>query len=450
MKSNNLTYNAYLDDAANAIAADDRDQTRGCIESVIAETSNCAKAWLIKAWTCESLMETEAAIRQCLEIDPSSDIAAAGLRWVHGIQELAELQFEAKRQAAEEARRLAEEARLKAEEESRLRAAEEARLRAAEEARLRAAEEARLRAEEEARLRADEEARLRAEEEARLRAEEEASLRAEEEARLRAEEEASLRAEEAIRQTEQERQNAEAEQKAERQAEQARLELEEQARHQIEEARHWAEEESQFNAELEKQSELVQKVKADVDTQSKRSAPQHHLSPTENVGDGDEIETELKNSVDSLASEVRMEIQSNPVNGSTPTKPGKARIPLVLAVDDSPTVRKLVSLTLASDGFEVITASDGVEALNILAERLPDIILSDITMPKLNGYKLCKFVKKHERTKSIPVVMLSGNEGVFDKMRGKMSGCDDYICKPFESAELIKKVREHLNATSVR
>ncbi len=442
MKSNNLTYNAYLDDAANAIAADDRDQTRGCIESVCAETSNCAKAWLIKAWTCESLMETEAAIRQSLEIDPNSEIAEAGLRWVHGIQELAELQFEAKRQAAEEARRLAEEARLKAE--------EEARLRAEEEARLRAEEEARLRAEEEARLRAEEEARLRAEEEARLRAEEEAQLRAEEEARLRAEDEASLRAEAAIRQTEQERQNAEAQQEAERQSEQARLELEEQARRKIEEARRWAEEEAQFNAELEKQSELVQKVKADVDTPSMRSAPQHHLSPTENVADGDEIETELKDSVDSLASEVRMEIQSNPVKGSTPTKPGTAKMPLVLAVDDSPTVRKLVSLTLASDGFEVVTASDGVEALNILAERLPDIILSDITMPKLNGYKLCKFVKKHERTKSIPVVMLSGNEGVFDKMRGKMSGCDDYICKPFESAELIKKVRENLKATTVR
>ena len=94
----------------------------------------------------------------------------------------------------------------------------------------------------------------------------------------------------------------------------------------------------------------------------------------------------------------------------------------------------------------MVTACDGIEALSILAERLPDLILSDINMPKLGGYKLCKFVKKHERTKSIPVVMLSGKDGVFDKMRGKLNGCDDFLGKPFESAELLLKVRQNLAA----
>ena len=117
--------------------------------------------------------------------------------------------------------------------------------------------------------------------------------------------------------------------------------------------------------------------------------------------------------------------------------------PLVLAVDDSPTVRKLVAMTLERVGYEVVTAADGVAALNLLAERSPVLILSDINMPRITGYKLCKLVKKHSRTQRIPVVMLSGKNGVFDKVRGQMVGCSDYITKPFESHDLIEKVRQY-------
>ena len=120
--------------------------------------------------------------------------------------------------------------------------------------------------------------------------------------------------------------------------------------------------------------------------------------------------------------------------------------PVILAVDDSPTIRKLISLALTQHGFEVVTAEDGIQALSIIAERLPDLILSDINMPKLGGYQLCKFVKKHDRTKDIPVIMLSGKDGVFDKMRGKLSGCNAFIGKPFESKELVEIVRANLNA----
>ncbi len=117
--------------------------------------------------------------------------------------------------------------------------------------------------------------------------------------------------------------------------------------------------------------------------------------------------------------------------------------PLILAVDDSPTIRKLVSMTLEREGFQVITASDGLEAVQLLSEHMPDMILSDVNMPKLDGYKLCRFVKKSDRTKHIPFVMLSGKDGVFDKLRGKMFGCGDYITKPFEAADLVEKVRMH-------
>ena len=129
------------------------------------------------------------------------------------------------------------------------------------------------------------------------------------------------------------------------------------------------------------------------------------------------------------------------------TEPDQER-PMVLAVDDSPTVRKLVAMTLERVGYEVVTAADGVAALNLLAERMPVLILSDINMPRITGYKLCKLVKKHHRTSHIPVVMLSGKNGVFDKVRGQMVGCADYITKPFESHDLIDKVRRYALVSS--
>ncbi len=116
----------------------------------------------------------------------------------------------------------------------------------------------------------------------------------------------------------------------------------------------------------------------------------------------------------------------------------------VLVVDDSPTVRKLVAMTLEKNGFTVGSAPDGVVALKSIAEMKPRLILLDITMPRLGGYQLCKLIKKHESTKHIPVIMLSGKDGMFDKVRGKFVGCDDYITKPFDPDVLVEKVTTQL------
>ncbi len=118
--------------------------------------------------------------------------------------------------------------------------------------------------------------------------------------------------------------------------------------------------------------------------------------------------------------------------------------PLVMVVDDSPTVRKLVSLTLERRGYRVISAFDGVAAIKELGLCRPDLILLDINMPRLDGYRLCKLIKKHEATQSIPVVMLSGKDGMFDKLRGRLVGCSDYITKPFEADALTHKVAKYL------
>ena len=119
----------------------------------------------------------------------------------------------------------------------------------------------------------------------------------------------------------------------------------------------------------------------------------------------------------------------------------------ILTVDDSPTIRKLLMMTLEREGFNVVQAQDGWEALVKMSECNPAMILSDINMPRLDGYKLCKFVKKHAKTKHIPVIMLSGKDGVFDKLRGRMSGCDGYLTKPFESNDLLEKIRSFVGTT---
>lgn len=122
--------------------------------------------------------------------------------------------------------------------------------------------------------------------------------------------------------------------------------------------------------------------------------------------------------------------------------------PLVMVVDDSPTVRKLVSLTLERRGYRVISAFDGVAAIKELGSCRPDLILLDINMPRLDGYRLCKLIKKHEATQEIPVVMLSGKDGMFDKLRGRLVGCSDYITKPFEADALTQKVSKYLTSAS--
>lgn len=119
---------------------------------------------------------------------------------------------------------------------------------------------------------------------------------------------------------------------------------------------------------------------------------------------------------------------------------------LILAVDDSLTVRKIVSITLERLGYRVITAADGMQALARLSEETPDLVLLDITMPRMDGYQVCKVIKQAPATKSIPVVMLSGKDGFFDKVKGRLAGATDYITKPFREATLAEVVEKYTAA----
>ena len=117
----------------------------------------------------------------------------------------------------------------------------------------------------------------------------------------------------------------------------------------------------------------------------------------------------------------------------------------ILVVDDSPTVRKLIAGKLEKCGHEVICANDGVEAMERLENFVPDLILLDITMPRMDGYQVCKQIRSNSATKDVTVVMISGKDGFFDKVRGRMAGTTGYITKPFGPETLMKAVEMYLS-----
>lgn len=146
----------------------------------------------------------------------------------------------------------------------------------------------------------------------------------------------------------------------------------------------------------------------------------------------------VSSQVDALAVRVAEIEQQDSVKGAQPTAK------TILVVDDSPTIRKLISLKLQKCGHETICAVDGVDALDKINDVVPDLVLLDITMPRMDGYQVCKLIRGNEATKNVPVVMISGKDGFFDKVRGKMVGTSDYITKPFGPETLMRTVNEYL------
>ena len=116
----------------------------------------------------------------------------------------------------------------------------------------------------------------------------------------------------------------------------------------------------------------------------------------------------------------------------------------ILVVDDSATVRKLISGKLEKSGHEVVCAMDGIDALEKIKEIVPDLVLLDINMPRMDGYQVCKMIRANEATKDVPVVMISGKDGFFDKVRGRMAGTTGYITKPFGPETLMKTVETYI------
>ena len=118
----------------------------------------------------------------------------------------------------------------------------------------------------------------------------------------------------------------------------------------------------------------------------------------------------------------------------------------VLVIDDSNTIRRSAEIFLKQGGHEVMLAEDGFDALAKVNDAQPDLIFCDILMPRLDGYQTCAIIKRNEKYSSIPVVMLSSKDGVFDKARGRMVGSQDYLTKPFTKDQLLQAVQQFGNA----
>ncbi|WP_256645461.1 twitching motility response regulator PilG [Thermomonas paludicola] len=118
----------------------------------------------------------------------------------------------------------------------------------------------------------------------------------------------------------------------------------------------------------------------------------------------------------------------------------------VMVIDDSRTIRRTAETLLAREGCEVATATDGFEALSKIADHNPQIIFVDIMMPRLDGYQTCALIKNNQTFKSVPVIMLSSKDGLFDKARGRIVGSEQYLTKPFTREELLGAIRTYVNA----
>ena len=116
----------------------------------------------------------------------------------------------------------------------------------------------------------------------------------------------------------------------------------------------------------------------------------------------------------------------------------------VMVIDDSKTIRRTAETLLKKAGCEVVTATDGFEALAKIADQKPDIIFVDIMMPRLDGYQTCALIKNNDLYKRTPVIMLSSKDGLFDRARGRIVGSEQYLTKPFAKEELLGAIKRHV------
>ncbi len=110
-------------------------------------------------------------------------------------------------------------------------------------------------------------------------------------------------------------------------------------------------------------------------------------------------------------------------------------------VDDSTMVRVILAECLESSGYAVIEAVDGIEAIKQIQTHRPDLVITDIVMPRMNGYELCRWIKSDPQTKSIPVMMCTIKDEEFDRYWGLKQGADAYIAKPYKPLEIVNAVK---------
>src|SRR3972149_409714 len=117
----------------------------------------------------------------------------------------------------------------------------------------------------------------------------------------------------------------------------------------------------------------------------------------------------------------------------------------ILVVDDEVDLVRTIRFALETEGYHVLVSHNGEDALNLARKENPDLMLLDIMLPKLDGYKVCRLLKFDERYKHIPILMLTAKTQEKDKATGLQTGANEYITKPFDIDELMKKVKVYLS-----
>ena len=131
--------------------------------------------------------------------------------------------------------------------------------------------------------------------------------------------------------------------------------------------------------------------------------------------------------------------------GDPPTSGGGGeRRRKILLVDDSPTVLMMEKMVLAKDLYDVVTARDGLDALEKVANEKPDLILMDVMMPRMDGFEACRRIRSSEGARSVPIIMVTTRGELNSVELGYESGCNDYITKPINGLELLAKVKNCL------
>ncbi|TMC23634.1 MAG: response regulator [Chloroflexi bacterium] len=126
---------------------------------------------------------------------------------------------------------------------------------------------------------------------------------------------------------------------------------------------------------------------------------------------------------------------------------------LVMVIDDSNTVRKIIETCLRREGFEVKSFSDGVDAIRWLSgpdARVPDLIMLDIGLPKMDGYELARRLKIKPQFQDTVIIMISRRDGVIDRLKGRLAGAKDYITKPFQTQEVVALTEHYLGTPTPR
>ncbi|MEN9204962.1 MAG: response regulator [Thermostichales cyanobacterium SZTDM-1c_bins_54] len=116
----------------------------------------------------------------------------------------------------------------------------------------------------------------------------------------------------------------------------------------------------------------------------------------------------------------------------------------VLVVEDSPPQREMIAGLLRDNGIDVMTAADGEEGLAAARAQMPNLVVLDIVMPRMNGYEVCRQLKQDPATQKIPIVMCSSKGEEFDRYWGIKNGADAYIAKPFQPQELVGTIKQLL------